>query len=164
MQLELERIYDTAFPLDKLEALVGVIRSVTGDRGATELLRSSLTWTATAHARRFGPTTMVVVTVKDGTTHLVVSDRLDVVARGYFGGLIGGSTGLPTLAVVLGALWGAPIVAVAAPILWLGGTFTGARALFQRAARKRAESLRRVFDAVAAEIAVTLDAKASSDR
>jgi hypothetical protein len=53
---------------------------------------------------------------------------------------------------VFGALWLGPAVAVVAPVVWFSMTFTGARALFKRRARKRAERLQRLFDAVSGAI------------
>ena len=55
----------------------------------------------------------------------------------------------------------APILAtMAVPVLapvffltWFGGVYWGTRAIYKRAARRRAQALQRVFDAVCEEVA-----------
>jgi hypothetical protein len=154
LSLELARQFSGALATDRLEELLTVIRAVTRDRGHAELLRSSLTWTATHRQRGAGPFTCVTVAIQDGTTTLTATDQLGALAGALHGG-IGGGVGGGTLAL--------PIVgAIAAPALapvfiggWLalaGTTYVGTRTLFKRMAHRRAQALQRVFDAVAAEI------------
>jgi hypothetical protein len=154
LDLELERQFSGGFPTDRLEELLPVIRSVTRDHGRTELLRSSLTWAATHRQRGAGPFTCITIATKDGTTTLTATDRLGALAGALHGG-IGGGVGGGTLALpIVGAL-AAPALAPVFVGGWLalaGGTYLGTRALFRVMARRRAEALQRVFDAVAGEI------------
>jgi hypothetical protein len=158
LQLELERTFDATFPTDKLEDLVGIIRSVAKERGHTELLRSSMAWSSITGARATGPQMTVTVTIRDGTTQLVVGDRLGQLAGALYGGVGGGVGGGAIMLPILASV-GAPYLAPVIFIGWFGGVYAGARALFKRSARKRAERVQAVFDAVATEIARVLAAK-----
>lgn len=150
-RIELRRTFDAAYPVDKLEDLVDEIRAVTKDRGSTELLRSSLAWSSSSPGRGAGPFVTVTVTVRDGRTELVVGDRLGQLAGAMFGGIGGGVGGGAIMVPVLASV-AAPYLAPVILAGWLGGIYAGTRALFKRAARKRAERVQVVFDAVAASI------------
>ncbi|MBL8622652.1 MAG: hypothetical protein JNK64_15160 [Myxococcales bacterium] len=113
LRLELRREFAHAFPTDQFERLIERIRAVTGEPGRSELLRSSLTWSATSSDRGTGPFITVMVMVRPpapgadpgtGRTTLTVSDRLGQLAGAVFGGVGGGIGG--------GALVG-PIAAAA---------------------------------------------------
>lgn len=155
MRLELTRKFDGLFPADKFEDLIERIRDITRDRGRTELMRSSFAWWSSASEKSTGPFTSVTVTARDGATTLVVSDRLGPLAGALYGGIGGGVGGgaiiLPIFASVAMPL-AIPLIALG----WFGGIYGGTRALFKRAARKRAEALQQVFDALVAEIDKTL--------
>ena len=153
-QLQFARRFDGAFPAERFEELVERIREVTRDPGRTELLRSSLTWFASRAEKSPGPYRVVTVTVRDGVTTLTVTDRLSTLAGviyGVGGGVGGGGFGLPILA--------ATAVPVLAPVFilgWLGGVFLGTRAIYKRAAQRRAVALQQLFDALVADIEGTL--------
>ena len=161
LRLELRREFAHAFPADQFERLIERIRAVTGEPGRSELLRSSLTWSATSSDRGTGPFITVMVMVRPpapgadpgtGRTTLTVSDRLGQLAGAVFGGVGGGIGG--------GALVGPIAAAVAVPVLapvfvlgWLGGVYGLTRGLYRRAARRRAEAVQRLFDALVEELA-----------
>jgi hypothetical protein len=155
MQLELTRTFTGEIPRDQLEDLVEVIRAVTRDPGRTELLRSSMTWSMTTNQRSMGPFIVITVSVKDGRTTVTATDRLQQLAGGLYGGL-GGGVGAGTAFIPAMALISVPILIPVALVGWLGVTFFGTRAMFKRAARRRAETLQQVFDALVAEIATKL--------
>lgn len=162
LRLELRREFAHAFPPDQFERLIERIRAVTGEPGRSELLRSSLTWTATSSDRSVGPFITVMVMVRPpapgadpstARTTLTVSDRLGQLAGAVFGGVGGGVGG--------GALVGPIAAAVAVPVLapvfvlgWLGGVYGLTRGLYRRAARRRAEVVQRLFDALVEELAL----------
>ena len=154
-QLQFTRRFDGAFPAERFEELVERIREVTRDPGRTELLRSSMTWFASRAGKSLGPFRVVTVTVRDGVTTLTVTDRLTALAGAIYGGVGGGvgggGFGLPILA--------ATAVPVLAPVFilgWLGGVFLGTRAIYKRAAQRRAVALQQLFDALVADIEGTL--------
>jgi hypothetical protein len=153
--LELERTFQAAFPADKLEDLIGIIRGITKERGHTELLRASMAWSSITSARGTGPLMNVTVTIRDGTTQLIVSDRLGQLAGALYGGVGGGVGGGAIMLPILASI-GAPYLAPLIFAGWFGGVYAGARALFKRGARKRAERVQAVFDALADEIQRTL--------
>lgn len=157
LRLALERRFDKPYPTEKFEDLIDTIRRLASDRGRTELLRTSFTWSAATPEKGVGPFTSITVSVRDGATTVTATDRLGQLAGALYGGIGGG--------VGFGAIMGPIAASIAVPVLtpvfvlgWLGGVYAGTRALFKRSAKKRAESLQQLFDAVVTEIETTLRA------
>lgn len=157
LRLALTRRFDAAFPVDKFEDLIDLIRELTRDPGRSELLRTSVTWWASASDRSTGPFIVVTVSVRDGVTTLTVTDRLGQLAGGLFGGL-GGGLGGGGLAAPIAASIAVPILAPVFILGWLGGIYAGTRAIFKRVARRRAEALQQLFEAMVREIETKLAA------
>src|SRR5665647_826369 len=155
LDLQLTRTFDGEFPRDQLETLVEGIRAMTNDHGRSELFRSSLTWSSTTNEQQIGPFLMITVVVKDGRTTLTANDRLKQLAGGLYGGL-GAGVGITGIIPLLLAAPVLPVLMPALAVGWLGGIVFGARALFLRASRKRAQRLQRLVDAVAREIAAKI--------
>lgn len=149
--LQLARRFDGAFPTDRFEELIERIREVTRDPGRTELLKSSLTWFASRGEKSTGPYRVVTVTVRDGSTTLTVTDRLAGLAGAIYGG-VGGGVGGGGLSLPILASTAVPVLAPVFLIGWLGGVFLGARAIYKRAARRRAVALQQLFDVLVADI------------
>lgn len=157
LDLALTRSFEGAFPADRFEDLLEVIRAAVDTRGRTELLRSSMSWSAGSGERGMGPFTNVTVAVKDGTTTLSVTDRLSNAAGGVFGG-VGGGVGGGLIMAPIGATLLVPVLGPVFFAAWFAGVYGGARAIFKRIAKSRAQAMQRVFDAIAAEIERTLQA------
>ncbi|HET9626947.1 MAG TPA: hypothetical protein VFP84_36560 [Kofleriaceae bacterium] len=155
--LSLARQFTGAFPAERFEHLVERIRELTLDPGRTELFRSSMTWLASRGEKSAGPFRVVTVAVRDGQTTLTVSDRLTGLAGAIYGG-VGGGVGGGALALPLAASAAVPALAPVFILGWLGGVFLGARAIFKRAARRRAIALQQLFDALVADIEAALSA------
>ena len=155
LRLELGHIFEGEYPKDELETLIELIRGVTRDPGRAELLKSSMTWSAGTNPRATGPFTVVTVSVRDGKTSLLVTDSLGQLAGGLYGGL-GGGLGGGAIMVPIIAFLGMPALIPAAVATWLGGVFLGTRAIFKRAARRRAEGLETLFTALVVEISQRL--------
>lgn len=160
VRLSMTRRFEGAYPVARFELLIERIRELTGDPGRTELLSSSLTWSAIAHERGVGPFTVVNLTVKHGQaggdpaaphTILTVGDRLGTLAGGLFGG-VGGGVGGGGIILPVTASIAVPVLTPVFVLAWLGGVYAAARALYRRAARRRAERLQQLFDELAAEI------------
>lgn len=154
-RLGLSRVFPAAYPADKFEDLVDVIRDITGDRGRTELMKTSMTWWASSAERGTGPFTTITVAIKDGVTTLTATDRLGQLAGAYYGG-IGGGVGGGGLALPIGATLLMPVLASVFFGAWIGFTFALSRSLYKRSAKKRAEQLQMLFDRVAAAVAAEL--------
>jgi len=155
LELTLTRTFDGELSVDRFEDLLEAIRARSGERGQAEILRTSLTWAATQSPGNQTVFTMVTVRVREGRTELVVEDKLKRLAGALFGGIMGGTSSVTICAPIVAGIWLGPIGVLAGlgvSAAWLGTTFTGARALFKRGARKRAEKLQTLFDAVGAEI------------
>jgi len=149
--LQLARRFDGAFPTDRFEELIERIREVTRDPGRTELLKSSLTWFASRGEKSPGPYRVVTVTVRNGSTTLTVTDRLAGLAGAIYGG-VGGGVGGGGLSLPILASTAVPVLAPVFLLGWFGGVFLGARALYKRAARRRAVALQQLFDAIVGDI------------
>lgn len=157
MRLQLAHTFIGEFPRDDLESLIDLIRGITREPGRAELLKSSMTWSAGTNPRATGPFTVVTVSVRDGKTSLLVTDSLGQLAGGLYGGLGGGLGGGAIMVPVI-AFLSMPVLIPVAITTWLGAVFLGTRAIFKRAARRRAESLERLFTALVTEISAKIPA------
>jgi len=149
--LQLARRFDGAFPADRFEELVDRIREITRDPGRSELLKSSLTWFASRGEKSTGPFRVVTVMVRDGTTTLTVTDRLAGLAGAIYGG-VGGGVGGSGISLPIIASTAAPFLAPVFILGWLGGVFLVTRAIYQRAARRRAVALQQLFDVLVTDV------------
>lgn len=155
LELMLSRELAGSYPIERCEEIIERLRELTRDPGRSEVLRSSLTWQSTAGAKSTGPFIAITVTVRDGVTRVVASDRLGQAAGAVFGGIGGGVGG--------GAIVFPVMASVAVPVLaplfiggWLAGSYFGTRAIFKRVGRRRAIHLQQVLDAVCDEISRAL--------
>ena len=140
------------FQVDRFEDVIERIRTITRDSGRSELLKSSLTWSASAGPKTTGPFTVITVSVRDGVTRVLATDRLSQLAGALYGGVGGGVGG----GAIMAPIFASAAVPVLAPVFfigWFGGVFLGTRALYKRIARKRAAQLQQLFDAVCEEVA-----------
>ena len=152
IKLQLSREFPGAFPVDRFEDLIEPCRTIVGDTGRTEILKSSMTWSTAANPKGIGPFLVVTVSVREGVTRLAVDDRLGQAAGAIYGG-VGGGVGGGTLMAPIGL--GILIGPVAVPLLiagWLGATWWGCRKIYQRIARRRATLMQQVFDALVKDI------------
>ncbi len=157
LRLELAHTFMGEFARDDLETLIDLIRGITREPGRAELLKSSITWSAGTNPRATGPFTVVTVSVRDGKTSLVATDSLGQLAGGLYGGL-GGGLGGGAIMVPIIAFLSMPALIPVAIGTWLGGVFLGTRAIFKRAARRRAERLEQLFTALVTEISAKIPA------
>jgi hypothetical protein len=153
--LQLARRFDGAFPTDRFEELIERIREIMRDPGRTELLRSSLTWFSSQGDKSPGPSRVVTVAVRDGTTTLTVSDRLAGLAGAIYGG-VGGGVGGGALILPILASTAVPVLTPVFMLGWLGGVFAATRAIYKRVARRRAVALQQLFDALVLDIEAAL--------
>ncbi len=154
-RLELVASFDGEFPRDDMESVIEHIRALTGDHGRTELFKSSLTWSSSTVQGSIGPFLMISVVIKDGRTTLTATDQLKALAGGIYGGVGGGVGGGGIMLPVFASI-AMPMLIPVIVVGWIGGVVLGARALYKRASRKRAERLQVVFDGVAAWVAAKI--------
>jgi len=156
LKLQMSRTFDKAIATEHFEDLVEEIRTLTGDPGRTELMKSSMTWwCSTSERNGTGPFLVVTITARKETTVLTVSDKLGHLAGALYGG-IGGGVGGGTMALPIFASIAVPVLTPVFILGWLGGTYFGARGLFRRAARRRARTVQQVFDMLVSEITTRL--------
>jgi hypothetical protein len=155
--LQLARRFDGTCPTERFEDLIERIREFTRDPGRTELLKSSLTWFASRGEKSTGPLRVVTVTIRDGITTLTVTDRLAGLAGAIYGG-VGGGVGGGGISLPIMASVALPVLTPVFLLGWLGGIFLGTRAIYRRAAQRRAVALQQLFDALVSDIERTLRA------
>lgn len=155
--LQLARRFDGAFPTERFEELIERIREFTRDPGRTELLKSSLTWFASRGEKSIGPFRVVTVTIRDGVSTLTVTDRLAGLAGAIYGGVGGGVSG-GGITIPIIASMALPVLTPVFLLGWLGGILLATRAIYRRAAKRRAIALQQLFDALVSDIERTLRA------
>jgi hypothetical protein len=134
------------------ERIVAVIQTQAREHGQPSLLGRTLTWRAeTANKSR---TIQIVVSTRDGATHVRLEENLSQMAAGLFGGTIAGfglgaglGLGIPIGVEVLGSA----LFAVAAPLGVLGISFVGARAIYRGIVRRRNRAVNELFDLTVTE-------------
>lgn len=152
LELVLEKELAGSYPTERFEDLVERIRLHTRDTGRTELMRTSMTWSAAANPKGTGPFTVVTVSVRDGVTRLVVGERLGQLAGALYGGIGGGVGGGAIMVPIVIGMATMPILIPGLIAGWLGATYGGTRALFKRLARRRAEQMQQLFDVLVEEL------------
>jgi hypothetical protein len=153
MTLLQETVVPGELPDGAFEALVPIIQEVADDFGQPSLLGRTLTWRAeTASKTR---SLQVMVSARNGGTHIRVEERLHQLAGGLFGGTLGGvgggvglGVGLPVGIEVLGSA----LFATAFPLAVLGVTFVVARQIYRAVARTRRKVLATLLQRLAAAV------------
>jgi hypothetical protein len=138
-------VADTDFPL-----MVDEIRRVMQSVGQVSQLGNSFTWTGTRGRREQGDM-QIAVTVRRGSTFIIVQENLTNLIGAIFGGIGGGmgGGGFGLISALVGAL-GAPILLPVIVPLWLGTTYAVARTAYHYNSQKRAQQLEEVADRLAA--------------
>lgn len=147
-----ERTVAGELPPDALEELPAEIQQRVGALGQASVVARTLTWqTETPNKTR---SLHVVVTSREGKTHIRIEERLNQLAGALFGGLVGGvggGAGGAGLGVALGVL-GSAALAVALPLGAVAGSYFAARTIFSTMVARRREVLqdllRHLSDAV----------------
>ncbi|HEY4239797.1 MAG TPA: hypothetical protein VGM88_08275 [Kofleriaceae bacterium] len=155
LKLRMTRRWDQGFPPDRFEEIVDRAREHTGDHGTTELLKTSLTWSMFPYYRgrgqNAGAARSIIVTSRDGATTLVAAESLANLAGGIYGGFGGGVGGGGVMLPVTASLF-MPVLAPVFVLTWFGSVFVAARAIYKRAAKRRAAALEELFLAIASFI------------
>lgn len=146
------------------EWIVNAIQAESNLHGQPALLGRTLTWRAeTASKTR---TVQVVVTSRDGKTHIRVEENLTQMASGIFGGVMGGGglglglgVGLPIGLEVLGSA----LFATVAPIGGLAIGYLASRGIYRAVAGGRRRAINRLFDRVVRETEAAIES-AQSER
>jgi len=151
-ELGLHKEFTGSFPVDRFEEVIETIRAITRDAGRSELLKTSLTWSASQGHKSAGPFSVVTVSARDGVTRVAVTDRLSALAGALYGGIGGGVGGGGVMVPILATI-AAPVLAPAFFLGWFGSVYLGTRAIYKYAARRRATRLQQLFDAVCEVVA-----------
>ncbi|MDX1495191.1 MAG: hypothetical protein R3253_14075 [Longimicrobiales bacterium] len=151
---------------DGFERIVTAIQAASKEHGQPSLLGRTLTWRAeTASKTR---TVQVVVTSRDGKTHIRVEENLNQMASGLFAGVmvgggvgIGMGVGLPLGLEVLGSVLFATLAPVGTVVLG----YISARAIYRQLVGNRRRAMDALFDRVVqeAEASIAAGGERSSD-
>lgn len=140
---------------DELESLLPLIESAANISGHPSSLRNTLSWYSadSNSGRKF----QIRVTVRSDTTHVRIEERYGGLAGGLFGGMLGGGGGGLGLgaAPAIGMAMQSVLLAVAFPIVVVGGFYWGARKIFTTVVNDR----RRVLERLIRDIETTLAAR-----
>ena len=148
-------------PDDGFERIVTAIQSHSREHGQPSLLGRTLTWRAeTANKSR---TIQIVVTSREGHTHVRLEENLAQLAAGIFGGTTGGfgigiGVGLPIGLEVLGSV----LFAVAAPLGMIGLAYLASREIYRRVVRARNRAINDLFERTVAEAQTSIASVAVS--
>lgn len=134
---------------DDFEGILATIQATAKEHGQPSLFGRTLTWRAeTAGKTR---TVQVVVTSRDGTTHVRVEENLTQMASGIFGGVMGGGgvgigigVGLPVGIEVLGSA----LFATLAPVGVVGLGYVAARSIYRTVVSRRRRAMNTLFDGI----------------
>lgn len=144
---------------DGFERILATIQATSKEHGQPSLFARTLTWRAeTASNTR---TVQVVVTSRDGTTHIRIEENLTQMASGIFGGVVAGGgvgigigVGLPIGLEVLGSA----LFATLAPVGMVGLGYVAARSIYRTVVGRRRRALSTLFDRVVAETEAAIGA------
>lgn len=144
------------------ERIVAAIQTSSREHGQPSLLGRTLTWRAeTASKTR---TIQIVVTCRDGQTHVRAEENLMQMASGLFGGITAGAglgiglgVGLPIGIEVLGSA----LFAAFAPIGAVGISYIAARGIYRAVVKRRRRAVEDLFDRVVGEAQAAIDARAT---
>ncbi|MDP2959644.1 MAG: hypothetical protein Q8N53_24780 [Longimicrobiales bacterium] len=143
-----EAVVPGELPPEGFERVAAAIQMTAGENGQATLLGRTLTWQAeTAGKSR---TIQVMVSVRDGETHIRAQERLHQLATGTF---VGSTFGVGTGAGIgfgLFALnvFGSALLAFAFPAAAWAFSFMAAREIYGRIVRRRRAALAALVDAV----------------
>lgn len=131
------------------ERIAEAIQINARETGQASLLGRTLTWQAETPGKT--RTVQVIVTSRDGETHVRAVERLHQMASGLFAGTVVGTgaalgvgAGLPLALNVLAS----PLLAVAFPLGVAGLTLVGCREIYRRIVRRRDSVLSTLVDAI----------------
>jgi len=134
------------------ERVVAAIQMSSRDHGQPSLLGRTLTWRSETPTKT--RTMQVVVTSRDGATHVRLEENLTQTAVGWMAGMTAGAgvgvglgVGLPIGIELLGSM----AFAIAAPIGTAILSYIAARAIYRALVNSRRSALDRFFDVVVEE-------------
>lgn len=128
------------------ERVAEALHKAIGDAGSLDSVGRVLTYTI--QGARNGRNLTVVVSSRDGRTHITCEERLGAIAGGIYGGVGGGSSSLVIWAAIGAGTVLGPIAAVGAGVLAAASLFGVTRTLFGFAAARRQRSLEKACEQV----------------
>lgn len=155
-RLGLERVLPGELTEDQWEMIVGEVQRSLGVLGFVSKVGRTRTWSPISQTGAPSSQRQVSVTARshDGTTTLRVDEPLGKLAASLFGGLVGGFGGGGTgiwIGIGMG-VFHSPLVAIACVLSAVGGTYTLARPLYQRAAARRLAELDAMLERMTAAV------------
>jgi len=152
LSLVREAIIPGEIPESGWERVVTVVRQNTHEHGQPSLLGHTLTWQGeTASKMR---SILVVVSARDGETHVRIEERLHQTAAGLFGGIIGGvggglglGAGLP-----MGIAAGSALLTALFPLGIIGLSYMGAKEIYRAVVKRRRTAVSELMDRVSSEV------------
>lgn len=150
--VRIEHAVEGEIPVDRLDAIVPIIQQATEGQGTASAVGRTLTWSS--HTADNTTSQQILVTSADGRTLIRWEERFGRLAGALFGGIFGGvgvGLGAGAGAAVAGAA-GPAALAVAIPLVCVGGSYALARGIFSDIVRRRERRARAVIAEIAAYV------------
>lgn len=128
------------------ERVAEALHKAIGGAGSLDSVGRVLTYTI--QGARNGRNLTVVVSSRDGRTHITFEERLGAIAGGIYGGVGGGSSSLVIWAAIGAGTVLGPAAAVGAGVLAAASLFGLTRTLYGFAAGRRRRSAEKAFEEV----------------
>ncbi len=149
-------------PESGFERIVAVIQRISSLHCQPSLLGRTLTWRAESPNK--ARTVQVIVTSRDGETHVRIEDNLSQLAGGLFGGIVAGGglgvglgVGLPIGIELLGSA----LFSVAAPLGFVALTYVGTREIYRAVVRSRRRLSSKLLDGIVEEVEACMSEQAA---
>jgi len=159
-----EAVIPGELPKSGFERLVSVIHLVSHEHGQPSLLGRTLTWQAeTANKTR---SLQVVVSVRNGETHVRVEERLAQLAGAVFGvslGAVGTTVGLGVGLPIAVEVFGSALLAVGFPLGAMALSYLGAREIYRRLVGRRRSAVSELMEQLTREAEACIAERALED-
>ena len=147
-----EAIIPGEIPDSGFERVVGAVQHTAYEYGQPSLMGRTLTWQAENPNKT--RSVLLVVSARDGETHIRIEERLHQFAGGLFGGTVagvGGGIGLG-VGVPVGLSLGSALLATLFPLGVVGLSYMGCREIYRAVVRKRRRVISEMMERVTSEV------------
>lgn len=151
-----EAVIPGEIPESGWERVVAVVQQNSREHGQPSVLGRTLTWQAETESKM--RSILLVVSARDGETHVRIEERLHQTAGGIFGGIMGGvglgaglGVGLP-----MGIAAGSALLVTLFPLGILGLSYMGSREIYRVVVKRRRTVVSQLMERVTSEVTASI--------
>ena len=155
-----EAVIPGEIPDSGWERVVAVVQQTSHEHGQPSLLGRTLTWQAETESKM--RSILLVVSARDGETHVRIEERLQQLAGGLFGGIMGGvglgvglGAGLP-----MGLAAGSALLSVLFPLGILSLSYMGSKEIYRALVKRRRTVIATLMERVTSEVTASINSAA----